>query len=99
MSEAPHYLIQNGAKMATSTRDILDELDMQLKTDYEEVEKIIPGSKEESVILGFLENEPLHLDELVRISGLTASIVSSKLTVMEIKGIVRNVGGGIYKKV
>src|SRR4030042_1393596 len=27
MSEAPHFLIQNGAKLATSTRDILNELD------------------------------------------------------------------------
>ena len=98
MSEAPHFLIKNGAKMATSTRDILDELDLQLRVDYEEVEKIMPEGKDESVILSLLENETLYLDELVRISGLTASTVSSKLTVMEIKGMVKNLGGGVYKK-
>ena len=98
MSEAPHFLIQNGAKMATSTRDILDELDLQFKTNKEAVEKIMPVGKDEVVILEFLENEPLHLDELVRISGLTTSIVSSKLTVMELKGMIRNIGNGIYKK-
>jgi DNA processing protein len=98
MSEAPNYLIQNGAKLVISTQDILSELDMQLKTDHEEMEKIMPEGKDESVILSLLENEPLHLDEIVRISGLTAPLVSSKLTVMEIKGLVKNMGGGVFKK-
>ena len=34
-----------------------------------------------------------------RISGLKVSEISGKLTVMELKGIVKNIGNGVYKKV
>ncbi|MFC1600477.1 DNA-processing protein DprA [Patescibacteria group bacterium] len=98
MSQAPHYLIKNGAKMATSTEDVLEELDMQLKVDHEEVEKIMPEGKDEAKILSVLEKEPLHTDEIIRLSDLNINIVSSKLTMMEIKGVVKNLGSGMYKK-
>jgi len=45
-----------------------------------------------------LENEPLHLDELVRMSGCTTAEISARLTIMEMKGMVKNLGQGIYKK-
>lgn len=39
MSAAPHYLLKNGACLATNTRDILEELDLQVKVDKEKLEK------------------------------------------------------------
>lgn len=98
MSEAPHFLIKNGAKMATSVKDILDELDLQLKVDHEEVEKVMPDGKEEKIIAGILDKEPMHTDEIVRLTGLDINVVSSKLTMMEIKGIIKNLGSGVYKR-
>lgn len=32
-SEAPHFLLQNGARMALSPKDILDELSLEVKVD------------------------------------------------------------------
>ncbi|HKB88552.1 MAG TPA: DNA-processing protein DprA [Patescibacteria group bacterium] len=98
-SEGPNYLIQNGARPITSARDVLDELHMQLKVDTRAIEKIMPTSGVEAKIVEILEVEPLHLDELVRISGITTSEVSARLTIMEMKGLVRNMGGGIYKRI
>ena len=98
-SQAPLFLIKEGAKMTTSVSDILEELDMQLKVDKDEVEKILPSDEFEKVILEIIANEPLHIDEIVRISSLTAGTVSGKLTVMELKGMLKNMGNGIYKKV
>jgi DNA processing protein len=98
LSGAPLFLIKNGAKMATSTKDILEELDIQIKVDREVVEKILPASPEEEKILAILENENLHLDEIARISSLATSIISARLTMMELKGLVKSLGGGIYKK-
>jgi DNA processing protein len=97
-SVGPNYLIQNGAKPITSARDVLDELHLQLKVDPEAVEKVMPGSPVEFKIIKFLDCEPLHLDELVRISGIPTPEVSARLTIMEMKGLVRNLGGGIYQK-
>jgi DNA processing protein len=98
MSGAPHYLIKNGAKMVTDVSDILGELDMQLKVDKDAVEKIMPSDKVEEKIVKVLENEELHVDEIARLSKLDANEVSAKLTMMEIKGMVRNLGGGVYRR-
>lgn len=99
MSEAPHFLIQNGARLATTTRDILDELNLQLKVDVESLEKVLPEGKTEVGILAVLDRESLHLDEIVRISNLKADLVFAKLTVLELKGMIRNIGNGVYKKI
>lgn len=98
LSGAPHYLIQNGAKMATSARDILDELNIQLKVNSEEMERVMPTDDEEKLLLKALENEDLHIDEISRISGYSINNISSILTIMELKGLVINLGGGSYRK-
>lgn len=97
-SEGPNYLIQNGAKPITNIRDVLDELNMQLKVDSEAVERVMPSSPMEEKIIEILKVEPLHLDELVRISSIPIQEVSARLTIMEMKGMVKNIGNGIYKK-
>ena len=98
MSGAPLFLLKNGAKMATDVRDILDELDLQLKVDKQAMEKVMPGSAEEKKLVEILANEPLHLDDVARISRLQVSDISARLTIMELKGLVKNMGGGVYKK-
>ncbi len=99
LSAAPLFLLKNGAKIVTETKDILDELDMQIKVDTEKINRIAPDSPQEAKILEILMNEPLHLDELVRISGCRTSEISARLTIMEMKGIVRSMGKGVYKRV
>lgn len=98
LSWAPLFLLKNGAKMVTETKDILEELDLQVKVDKDKIQKIAPDSPEEEKLLQILKNEPLHLDELVRISGGKTAEISARLTIMEMKGMVRNMGKGIYKK-
>jgi len=98
MSAAPHFLLRNGARIAISASDILEELDIQVKVDKEKIERILPSSKEEEKLIEILETEPLHLDELVRISGGKTAEISARLTIMEMKGMVRNLGKGMYKK-
>ncbi len=98
LSGAPLFLLKNGAKMATSPKDLLEELDLEIKIDKEKMEKIMPATKEEEKIMMILENEPLHLDELARISSLEVGSLSARLTMMELKGLIKNLGGGIYKR-
>ena len=98
MSGAPHFLIKNGAKMVTDVKDILEELDLQLKVDNDAMDKVLPSDKREKQIIEYLSREPMHLDELARITELKVSVISSKLTVMELKGLVKNLGGGVYRQ-
>ena len=97
-SEGPNYLIQNGAKLVSSAKEILDELHMQFKVDTGAMEKVIPATQAEKRLIKCLDLEPMHLDELVRISGIPTPDVSARLTIMEMKGLVESLGGGVYKK-
>lgn len=98
-SEGPNYLIQSGAKLITSARDVMEELNMQAVVDLEFSKKVMPSDEMEAQILEILECEALHLDEVVRISGRKTSEVSGRLTIMEMKGLVKNVGGSVYRKI
>lgn len=96
-SGAPHFLIKNGASIAFSAKDVIDELDLQVKVDANKVSEIMPETEEEEKILTLLDSEPVHQDEIVRLSGLPSSAVSATLTSMELKGLVR-ADLGVYKK-
>ena len=47
---------------------------------------------EERALLGQLTDAPVHIDELRRSSGLPITSVSSTLTMLELKGKVKQVG-------
>jgi predicted Rossmann fold nucleotide-binding protein DprA/Smf involved in DNA uptake len=49
-------------------------------------------------LLKILANEPLHLDEIARTSSLKIGTVSAKLAVMELKGLVKSIGSGVYQR-
>jgi len=89
-------LIKMGAKLVSSAQDILEALDLTLVKEFVENKKIIPDSKEEALILEHLSSEPIHIDELVRRTNLDTKTVNSTLTLMEMKGRARNLGGMMY---
>jgi DNA processing protein len=92
----PNYLIQNGAKLVASVTDILEELNLTMIAQHTEARAIIPDNDMEAVILKQLSSEPVHVDELGRSTGLPAADVASTLIMMELKGMVRQVGGMNY---
>lgn len=89
-------LIQAGeAKLVTCANDVLVELNLDTAVAHQlEMKEIVPQavSKEESLLLKELTGEPSHVDDVCRKSGLPASTVSSLLTVLELKGMVKQVG-------
>ena len=57
-----------------------------------EIREILPESETESLLLKQLSAEPTHIDEVCRSSGLPAATVSSTMAMMELKGLVKQVG-------
>jgi DNA processing protein len=47
---------------------------------------------EEQVLLSGLTDDPVHIDDIQRSSGLPISSVSSTLTMLELKGKIKQVG-------
>ncbi len=92
----PNYLIQNGAKLVTCAQDILEELELTMVAQHTEAREIIPANQTEATLLAHLSPEPVHADDLSQQTGLSAADVASTLTMMELKGMVRQVGGMNY---
>lgn len=95
-SKAPNLLIKNGAKLVESIEDILDELDIKSKLKNKASKKVLPENKNEAKILEILSLEALDFDNLVKIVGLPTQDLLSVLTLMELKGMVKNTGG-VYR--
>jgi DNA processing protein len=95
-SGGPNRLIQQGAKLVTTMGDILEELNLTMVAEQTEAREIIPDNETEAVLLKYLSAEPVHVDELGRAAGLPISEVASALTLMELKGKVRQVSGMNY---
>lgn len=55
-------------------------------------------SPDDPPLLRSLGEEPLHIDEIVRASGLPIAEVSSTLQIMELRGLVRQSGPMMYSK-
>ena len=49
-------------------------------------------------MLTVLENESFHIDEICRMLNIPPQVGSAALLKMEIKGLVKNLGSGVYCK-
>ncbi len=96
VSQGTNKLIKMGAKLTTSAQDILEELNLHTLKKNKPNKEIIPDTIEEEKILKYLSNEPIHINKLIRLSQMDASSINSTLTLMEIKGKVKDLGGMNY---
>lgn len=95
-SSGTNNLIKSGAKLVSSIKDILEELNLKKRIATQNARKIIPSSKEEELILKTLSAETLHIDKIIKLSNLHPGLAISTLSIMEIKGMVKNIGGQNY---
>lgn len=96
-SSGTNALLQRGeAKLVTCVEDILEELNLTMISQQNEVAQAVPETPTEQALLACVSHEPLHMDEIVRNSGLSTAVVSSTLCMMELKGLVRRVDNTSY---
>ena len=95
-SRGTNHLIQEGAKLVRDYTDILEELNLTAVAYQTEMKEIIPPSDIEALLLKQLGVEPTHIDEVCHSTGLPVSTISSTLTMMELKGLVKQMGSMNY---
>jgi len=97
-SEGTNKLIQEGAHAVVSAEDILDILNIAGQTS---TRAPIPMdlSQKEQKIMDALELEALYIDEIVGRTSLAIHDANARLTALEIKGLVKNIGGNTYQRI
>lgn len=107
-SRGTNRLIKEGARLIEGVADIIEEYPLvggclpskpteQLSWPVEEpLTNRIALSEEERVLVELLSLDPVAVDHLIAVSGLTASRVNSILMFLEMKGLVRQLPGRRY---
>jgi DNA processing protein len=95
-SEGTNRLIQDGAQPLLNPQDIMDALNLTMITEHRAARVILPADATEARLFATLGFEPMHVDEIRAKTDLPIEQVSSTLALMELKGMVRQVGGMNY---
>jgi DNA processing protein len=95
-SKGTNKLIQNGALPLLSVNDLMQALDINRIGEHKTARKIIPTDETEARLLSVLSAEPMHVDEIRNQTELPIAKVSATLALMELKGMVRQLGGMNY---
>ncbi len=102
-SAGTNRLIKQGAKLVESIDDLLEEL-VPLAERGARAQAGLADARpvalppEEAAVVAFLGDEPLHIDDLTALSGLTPQKISHTLLQLELKGIVRRLAGQNFVK-
>lgn len=95
-SKGANLLIQKGAHPLVDFEDLLEALNLEMMGEQKSARLALPGDATEARIFELLGQEPRHIDELGALADLPIEQVSSTLALMELKGLVRQVGGMNY---
>ncbi len=103
LARGTHSLIKQGAKLVETVNDIIDELapmvsivlnkSIPVESSQQKYENLDPDYKR---LLDSMAYDIVSVDNLVKLSGLTAEVVSSMLLILELQGMIESQQGGKY---
>lgn len=97
-SQGPNNLIKLGAKCVTSAADVIESLNLSQINDFKATKRLLPANPLEEKIIKLLEQGEMDVDKLTKSARLDISTINSTLIVLEMKGLVKNLGANKYIK-
>jgi DNA processing protein len=95
-SQGTNRLIRDGAQPLLNPQDVLEALNLTMVTEHQAIRVALPSDPVESRLYKLLSQEPMHVDEIRAKTDMPIEAVSATLAMMELKGMVRQVGGMNY---
>jgi len=109
-SKGVHTLLKQGAKLVTGIEDILEDLSTHLRITLGESqtcdqnqdvgEKLVHSglSDQENFVYNYINERPIHIDELTGHCGLPISGTASILLQLELKRLVKQLPGKFFTR-
>lgn len=92
-----HALIAKGhAHLAMEPLDVLREVGMVVSDEGGKRHDYVPADVPEGKIWEVLTSIPQKIDDIVERTALDPGTIGAKLTVLELAGVARNTGGGMW---
>lgn len=95
-SKGTNRLIQDGAQPLLSPEEVLETLQLTMVAEHRAARVVLPADAIEAQLFAVLDQQPRHVDEIRAQANLPIEKVSATLALMELKGMVRQVGGMHY---
>lgn len=103
-SEGSHWLLKQGAKLAQSAEDILEDISLSLplsgdsseRGSHEGTRQIEPEAEQ---LLQMLETYSVSREELIQKAGLPVSQMSELLLVLELEGLIEVLPGDEIRRI
>lgn len=95
-SKGTNLLIREGAHILLNAQTVLEVLNMAQVSEHRAARTVLPADTVEAQLYELLGREPLHVDDIRTRTDLPIEEVSAALTLMELKGMVRQVGNMCY---
>lgn len=99
LSKGCHQLIKQGAKLVDCLQDIVEELDLKRNESSTPLTDKQIQHDTSNPVLEVMGYDPVSLENIVALSRLTVSEVSSMLMLLELEGKVAALTGGQFQKI
>jgi DNA processing protein len=91
-SKGTNLLIREGAHILLNGLDVLELLNLANVHEQRTARTVLPTNATEARLFEILSRESMHIDEIRNLAELPIETISGTLTLMELKGMVRQVG-------
>jgi DNA processing protein len=87
-----HRLLRDGARAVTSADDVLDDLRIGQRREHAAVQQALPLTDGERRLMNHINADPQHIDEIVAAANIPVSEGLALISMLELKGIIRDAG-------
>ena len=100
MARGCNALIQQGAKLVQESRDILEDYEGLFASGRDGgAPPDDEGQAPETGLLKYIAYDPVSVDTLVSLTGMTADQILTELLDFELRGVVGSLPGGLYVRI
>ncbi len=98
-TQGTHKLLKEGAGLVTCSDDIIDYLNLSVDNSSEQEVSTENLSEDEQTVVDIIAYEPTNVEKIANQSKININDLMIILTMLELKGIIKQLPGEIYMKV